>query len=63
MLTKTQVLKSIEALPEEFSVDELIERILLLNELKNAIAQSDNGEGRDMDDVFNDLLSKDEKES
>ncbi len=40
MLTKTKLLKSIKDLPETFSVDELIDRILLLQKIESGLEQS-----------------------
>ncbi|TAM99159.1 MAG: hypothetical protein EPN39_07370 [Chitinophagaceae bacterium] len=42
MLTKKKVISSIRELPEEFSAEEAIERIILLQKIENGIYQSDN---------------------
>jgi hypothetical protein len=43
MLTKKKVLKSIKELPESFSVDEVIDRIMLLQKIEIGLEQSSNG--------------------
>ncbi len=43
MLTKKQVLKSLQALPAHFSVDELIDRIVLLQKIEIGMEQSASG--------------------
>jgi len=40
MLTKKQVLESIKELPESFSVDELIDRVILLQKIEEGLEQS-----------------------
>ncbi len=40
MLSKEQVLKSIQDLPEQFSVEEIIDRIILLYKIDIGIQQS-----------------------
>ena len=63
LLTKQQVLKTLEQFPDTFTPDELIERILLIYELQEAIQQSDNNEGQDIDQVFDQLLNDDEAQN
>jgi hypothetical protein len=43
MLKKAKVLKSIRQLPENFSVDELIDRVVLLQKIETGIEQSEKG--------------------
>jgi len=43
MITKKQFLKSMEDLPSTFSVEELIDRILLLQKIEIGIEQSKSG--------------------
>ncbi len=57
MLTKAQVLKSIESLPNEFSVDGVIERLLFLNDIEERIKESENGDLIDHDAVEKELLN------
>lgn len=44
MLTKTILKKQIENFPEEFSIDELIERLVVIEKIQKANRQSENGE-------------------
>lgn len=43
MLTKSQILETIRSLPEKFSVDELIDRIVLIHKIEIGLEQSANG--------------------
>lgn len=43
MLTKEKVLASIKELPEEFSVDELIDRVIFLQKIDTGLEQSSEG--------------------
>ena len=51
MLTKTKVLKAIKQLPNEFSIDEMIDRMILLEKIEIGIAQSERGEVISHEDV------------
>ena len=44
MLTKEKVLKTITEMPDNFTVDDLLDRLVLLHKIENGIAQSDAGE-------------------
>ena len=44
MLTKTKLINQIEKLPEEFSIDELFESIILMDKIERGNKQSENGE-------------------
>jgi hypothetical protein len=44
MLTQTKVIKAIRQLPEEFSIDELVEKMILIEKIEIGISQSKNGE-------------------
>jgi len=44
MLRKEQVLKSIKELPDQFTIDELIDRVILLNKIDEGVEQSDSQE-------------------
>jgi hypothetical protein len=44
MLTKKKLIQSIESLPESFSIDEVIDRILLLQKIEVGLEQSEKGE-------------------
>ena len=42
MLTKAQLKKQLKFLPEEFSIDELIERLILIHKVEKGEEQSKN---------------------
>jgi len=44
MLTKQQLLNSIEGLPENFTVEEVIDRIILLSKIETGLEQIERGE-------------------
>ena len=44
MLTKTNLKKQIEKLPEEFSIDELVERLILIEKIERGNKQSEAGQ-------------------
>lgn len=44
MLTKDKLKEQIEKLPEEFSIDELIENLILREKIETGNSQSENGE-------------------
>ena len=41
MLTKTNLIKQIDKLPEEFSIDELVERLILIEKIERGLDQSE----------------------
>lgn len=43
MITKEQLIETIKLLPPEFSVDEVMERILLLEKIETGLQQSQKG--------------------
>ncbi|MEZ5006562.1 MAG: hypothetical protein R2728_07655 [Chitinophagales bacterium] len=43
MLTKTKLKAQIENFPEEFSIDELVERLILVEKIEEGIKQSEKG--------------------
>jgi len=43
MLTKIQLLKTIKGLPDTFSIDDLLDRVILLQKVEIGIEQSENG--------------------
>ncbi len=45
LITKAMLLKSIQELPEKFSIDELLERLLLLQKIELGLEQSAAGQG------------------
>jgi len=44
MITKKKLKKQIKNLPEEFSIDELVEKLILIEKIENGEKQSLNGE-------------------
>ncbi len=44
MLTKKTLKQQIESFPDEFSIDQLVERLILIEKIDNANKQSENGE-------------------
>ncbi|CAN5257502.1 hypothetical protein BH09BAC6_BH09BAC6_06420 [soil metagenome] len=55
MLTKDKVKELIDHMPETFSVDDLVERVLLLQKIESAQAEIANGEGIDWEDLKNEM--------
>lgn len=43
MITKTKLKEQIESIPDEFTIDELIERLILIEKIKNGYQQSESG--------------------
>ena len=50
MLTKNKVAALVEQMPDTFSVDDLVERVLLLQKIEQAQKEIENGEGMDWED-------------
>lgn len=44
MLTKTKLKDQIEKFPEEFSIDDLIDRLIFIEKIEHGNKQSENGE-------------------
>ena len=44
MLTKDKVYKSLDDLPEKFSLDELLDKLILLQKIETGLEQSDDGQ-------------------
>ncbi len=44
MVTKERVLESLKDLPDEFSIDELVERLIFIQQVENGLAQAERGE-------------------
>ncbi len=44
MLTKEKLIQIINDMPEKFSIDDLPDRILLLNKIETGLEQSENGQ-------------------
>lgn len=43
MLTKTNVIKTITRFPDKFSIDELVDEMILLDKIERGIQDADNG--------------------
>ncbi|MEI8048223.1 MAG: hypothetical protein WCI92_12640 [Bacteroidota bacterium] len=43
MLTKTSVIKTITSLPDNFSIDELVDKMILLEKIERGIQDADKG--------------------
>ncbi|MBS1500952.1 MAG: hypothetical protein JST32_02735 [Bacteroidetes bacterium] len=50
MITKDKVLELVEHMPDTFSIDELVERVLILEKIERAQKEIENGEGMDWED-------------
>lgn len=44
MITKIQLIQTIEDMPEEFSIDDFLDKILLLQKIETGLNQSEKGE-------------------
>lgn len=44
MLTKTKLPKEVEKFPDEFSIDELVERLIFIEKVEIGNKQSENGD-------------------
>jgi hypothetical protein len=44
MLTKTQVFGTLEKMPEQFSLDQLFDKLLFINKVEIGLLQSENGQ-------------------
>ena len=44
MLTKDKLLDSIKDFPAEFSIDDLVERLIFVQKVENSVAQGERGE-------------------
>lgn len=44
MITKTKLKDQLENFPEEFSIDELIERLILIEKIEKGVKQSDDNQ-------------------
>lgn len=51
MLTKSTVRQSIENMPDSFTIDELIEQLIFVGKVEEAIKQSDEGKTISNDEV------------
>ena len=44
MITKSQLIRTIKDMPEKFSIDDFLDKILLLQKIEVGLNQSENGE-------------------
>ncbi len=51
MLTKNKVKKSIENLPDSFSIDQLIDQLIFLEKIEEGIKQSEEGKVISNEDI------------
>lgn len=57
MLLKEQVLETVQALPSEFSLDELVERLILLEKIQIGLRQVEEGNVKTMEEAKETLYS------
>ena len=51
MLTKDQLIKAVKAMPNSFTIDELIEQLLFMEKVEKGFQQSENGKVISNEDV------------
>ena len=44
MLTKSQVINSIKEMPDQFSIDDLMDKLILIQKIESGLQQSKKGE-------------------
>ena len=44
MITKDKAIEVVKSLPEEFSIEELMDRLILLNKIETGLKQAERGE-------------------
>ncbi|MBK7869433.1 MAG: hypothetical protein IPJ74_01520 [Saprospiraceae bacterium] len=52
MLTKEKVLETVQTLPAEFSLDELVERLILLEKIQTGLQQVAEGKTKTMQEAL-----------
>jgi len=55
MLSKTRLKEQIEKFPEEFSIDDLVERLILIEKVETGMNQSERGEVISESDLDNEV--------
>tara|TARA_R100000935_G_scaffold11996_1_gene23753 strand:- start:587 stop:769 length:183 start_codon:yes stop_codon:yes gene_type:complete len=55
MLTKTRLKEQIEKFPEEFSIDDLVERLILIEKVETGLNQSERGDIISESDLDNEV--------
>lgn len=57
MLTKDKVKELVDRMPEPFSIDDLVDRVLLLKKIEKGRKEIENGEGIDWEDLKKEMDS------
>jgi len=57
MVTKDKVKELVDRMPEPFSIDDLVDRVLLLKKIEKGRAEIANGEGIDWEDLKKEMDS------
>ncbi|MCE9555070.1 MAG: hypothetical protein K8T91_17095 [Planctomycetes bacterium] len=60
MTGKQKILAAVQTMPEDASIDEVIDRLWLLRKIEIAQGQADRGEGIEHDKFMQELLGDDE---
>jgi hypothetical protein len=55
MIKKTKVREQLDSLPEEFALDELIEKLILIEKIERGLKQSENNEVISEDDLDDEI--------
>jgi hypothetical protein len=55
MLTKAKLIEQIEKLPDEFSIDDLIEKLILTQKIETGNKQSENGDVISESEIENEI--------
>ncbi len=55
MISKSKLKEQIENFPDEFSIDELVERLILIEKIENGNKQSETGEIISESDLDNEI--------
>lgn len=56
-ITKERLIKQIETFPDEISIDEVIERLIIIEKLEIRIKESDNDETISEEDLKNEMAT------
>ena len=56
-ITKERLIKQIETYPDEISIDEVIERLIIIEKLEIRIKESDNNETISEEDLKNEMAT------
>jgi predicted transcriptional regulator len=55
MLTKTQVAKQLEKLPDEFTLDDLVEQLILIQKIEKGLKDSEEGKVISEEELDNEI--------